>query len=68
MTVRAVEGIREIRGMQGRSPADYAPGEIKTVSVKKGQAAVRNLNEPRGRWLSLPAGQGILVELQLSGH
>ncbi|MCJ7486282.1 MAG: alpha-L-fucosidase, partial [Candidatus Aminicenantes bacterium] len=44
----------------------YAPEEIKAISVKKGQAAIRNLNDPRGRRLSLPAGQEVLVELQLS--
>jgi len=44
----------------------YAPAEIKAISVKKGQAAIRTLNDAKGRRLSLPAGQEVLVELQLS--
>ncbi len=43
----------------------YAPAEIKTANVKKGGATVRNLNDSRGRRLSLPAGQEVSVELQL---
>jgi len=43
----------------------YAPGEIKTIAVKKGEASVRSLNDVRGRRLSLPGGREVLVELEL---
>jgi len=46
----------------------FAPGEIKTIAVKKGRAAIQNLRDLRGRKLSLPAGQEVLVELELSGR
>jgi len=44
----------------------YAPAEIKAISVKKDQATIRTLNDPKGRRLSLPAGQDVEVELQLN--
>jgi alpha-L-fucosidase 2 len=43
----------------------FAPGEIKSLAVKKGAAPVRDINETKGRRLSLPAGQEIWIELQL---
>jgi hypothetical protein len=46
----------------------FAPGEIKTIAVKKGRAAIQNLRDLRGRKLSLPAGQEVLVELELVGR
>jgi len=46
----------------------FAPGEIKTIAVKKGQVATWNLNNPRGRRLSLPAGQEVLLELHFGGR
>jgi alpha-L-fucosidase 2 len=42
-----------------------APGEIKNALVKKGVAAIRAADDPRARKLSLPAGQDVLVELEL---
>jgi alpha-L-fucosidase 2 len=42
-----------------------APGEIKNAVVKKGAAAVRATGDPRARKLSLPAGQDVLLELEL---
>ena len=43
----------------------YAPAEIKTLAVKRGEAPVRSLNDVRGRKLSLPAGREVSVELEL---
>jgi hypothetical protein len=34
--------------------------------VKKGAVSIRTFNDARGRRLTLPAGQEVLVELQLS--
>jgi hypothetical protein len=42
-----------------------APGEIKNLSVKKGEAAVQNTDNPKNRRLSLPPGQEIQLELIL---
>jgi len=42
-----------------------APGEIKDAAVKKGGAAIRAGGDARSRRLSLPAGQDVLVELEL---
>jgi hypothetical protein len=55
-----------VRSAKAQDISLFAPEEIKTISVKKGQAAIRNLNDPRGRRLSLPAGQDVEVEFQLS--
>jgi hypothetical protein len=43
----------------------YAPGEILTAAVRKGEAAIRSLDDARGRKLSLPAGQDVLVAIEL---
>jgi hypothetical protein len=42
-----------------------APGEIKNLSVKKGEAAVQNTENPKSRRLSLPPGQEVQLELIL---
>jgi len=42
-----------------------APGEIKDAAVKKGGAAIRAGGDARSRRLTLPAGQDVLVELEL---
>jgi hypothetical protein len=44
----------------------YTPAEITAIAVKKGAVSIRTLNDPRGRRLSLPAGQDVEVELQLN--
>ena len=57
--------LAAFKTMKAQDVLLYAPAEIKAISVKKGNAAIRNLNDSRGRRLSLPAGQEVLVELQL---
>lgn len=42
-----------------------APGEIKNLAVKKGEAAVQNTEDPKSRRLSLPSDQEIQLELIL---
>jgi hypothetical protein len=42
-----------------------APGEIKNLTVKKGEAAVQNTDHLKSRRLSLPPGQEIQLELIL---
>jgi hypothetical protein len=42
-----------------------APGEIMDTAVKKGGAAIRAGGDARSRQLSLPAGQDVMVELEL---
>ncbi|MGD1009578.1 MAG: glycoside hydrolase N-terminal domain-containing protein [Candidatus Aminicenantales bacterium] len=46
----------------------YAPGKIESIAVKTGKAAIQNLNDARARKLSLPAGQEVLVELEIGGR
>jgi hypothetical protein len=55
-----------VRSAKAQDVRLYAPTEIEAISVKKGQAAIRTLNDAKGRRLSLPAGQDVEVELQLS--
>ena len=43
----------------------FAPGDIKTFAVKKGRASVRTAGEAGARRLSLPAGEDVLIELEL---
>jgi hypothetical protein len=54
-----------LKSAKARDVSLFAPGEIKTIAVKKGEASVRNMNDVRGRKLSLPAGREVLVELEL---
>jgi hypothetical protein len=42
-----------------------APSEIEDLTVKKGEAAVRETDRGDSRSLSLPAGQGVVLELTL---
>ena len=55
-----------VRSAKAQDVRLYAPAEIEAIAVKKGQAAIRTLNDAKGRRLSLPAGQDVEVELQLS--
>ena len=41
------------------------PGEIKTIAVTKGGASIQNANDVRARWLSLPVGRDVLVDIGL---
>jgi alpha-L-fucosidase 2 len=53
-----------LKSAAARDVLIFAPGEIKSIAVKKGEASVRNLNDRRGRKLSLPAGREVMVELE----
>jgi hypothetical protein len=55
-----------VRSAKAQDVLLYAPAEIKAISVKKGAVSIRTLNDVKGRRLSLPAGQDVEVELQLS--
>ena len=43
----------------------HAPAEIRNLTVKQGEAGVKNTDDPKSRRLSLPLGQEIQFELTL---
>jgi alpha-L-fucosidase 2 len=43
----------------------FAPGEIRSLAVRKGRATIRSLGDAQGRRMSLPAGEEVVVELEL---
>jgi hypothetical protein len=55
-----------VRSAKAQDVLLYAPAEIKAFAVNKGAVSIRTLNDSKGRRLSLPAGQDVEVELQLS--
>jgi hypothetical protein len=55
-----------VRSAKAQDVLLYAPAEIKAIAVKKDAVSIRTLNDAKGRRLSLPAGQDVEVELQLS--